>query len=68
VIEEGRCLNLKSMDDNSILYLGKLVSNVFERSWDMNKRPIPHEVLNHAVTWRSFPTYMGMLCTCKYTL
>ena len=66
MVEEGSYLNLKSMDDNSILCLGKLFSNVFERSWDMNKLAIPHEVLDHAVTWRSFPTYMGMLC--KYTL
>ncbi|XP_052062680.1 E3 ubiquitin-protein ligase rnf213-alpha-like isoform X2 [Mytilus californianus] len=47
-------------DERCIIRLGELLSNVFEKSWDVKKLDDPHEVFGHALSWRPFPTYMEM--------
>lgn len=47
-------------DEPCIIRLGALLSNVFERSWDVKKLDDPHEVFEHALSWRPFPTYIEM--------
>ncbi|CAC5419845.1 unnamed protein product [Mytilus coruscus] len=55
-------------DERCNMRLGKLLSSVFERSWDIRKLDDPHEVLHHAITWGPFPTYMEMYCSIRKAL
>ncbi|XP_063441660.1 E3 ubiquitin-protein ligase rnf213-alpha-like [Mytilus trossulus] len=47
-------------DERCIIRLRALLSNVFERSWDVRKLDDPHAVFEHALSWMPFPTYMEM--------
>lgn len=49
-------------EDRVVMRMGDLINNVIERSWDKTQTRDPHKMLEHVVTWASFPTFLQMYC------
>ncbi|VDI41573.1 Hypothetical predicted protein [Mytilus galloprovincialis] len=47
-------------EDRVVMRMGDLINNVIERSWDKTQTRDPHKMLEHVVTWASFPTFLQM--------
>ena len=53
-------------EDRVVMRLGDLINNVLERSWDKSKQTDAHHILEHAISWASFPTFIEMYCKYIY--
>lgn len=49
-------------EDRVVMRMGDLINSVLERSWEKTQSTDPHQILEHAVTWASFPTFIEMYC------
>ncbi|XP_071137099.1 E3 ubiquitin-protein ligase rnf213-alpha-like [Mytilus edulis] len=47
-------------EDRVVMRMGDLINSVLERSWEKTQSTDPHQILEHAVTWASFPTFIEM--------
>lgn len=56
-----RCSNFNLTivkEDASLMRFVDLLSNVLERSWDTTQRGNSHSILEHALSWAPFPTFV----------
>lgn len=48
--------------ESALMVYGNLLSNVFERSFDLHQLVDQHKILDYTLNWAPFATYVKLLC------